>query len=122
MRCSKLSPSDSVVLRPACLSALTDDNLSFASFSSSGFMQIFVKALNGRFLTLSVHSNDFVEAVKGEIQNKEGIPADQQRLIFDGQQLEDERTLASYNIRNESTLTLAFRLRGGKGLKHRKWT
>jgi ubiquitin C len=79
-------------------------------------MQIFVKTLTGKTITLDIELGDTIEAVKVQIHNKEGLPPDQQKLVFSGKKLEDNLSFAHYNIEKRTTLHLLLRLSGGSQL------
>ncbi len=92
---------------------VSDPNTEQESASQIATMQIFVKTVAGRTITIDANSLDLVYKVKTKIQDRECIPPDQQRLLYNGKQLEDAKTLSDYNIEKESTLYLLLRLRGG---------
>jgi ubiquitin-large subunit ribosomal protein L40e len=74
--------------------------------------QISVRKLTGENLSLSITAETTIAMMKSQIEELDGIPTDQQRLIFDGQQLEDDRTAGDYNIQAEALVHLVLRLRG----------
>lgn len=80
--------------------------------NASGQMKIYVKTMTGKMVTLKVSPLDTIEVVKEKYEKIEGIPPDQQRLVFNGQQLLDGNTLSFYNIQNQSTLFFFLRLCG----------
>lgn len=79
-----------------------------------GGMQLFVKTLTGKTVSIEVEEGESIEDVKAKIAEKEGIPPEQQRLIFGGQQLQDSKTIDDYDVGDDATLHLVLRLRGGK--------
>lgn len=85
----------------------------FAQEQTQGGYEILIKTLTGTQFTLSVVPADTIAAVKQQITDRQGIPVEQQRLIFVGVQLEDQRTLSDYNVQKDATLYLVLRLRGG---------
>ena len=79
--------------------------------TGNGIKQIFIKTLTGKSLTLEVTDTDTIGSIKQKILEKDGIPVDQQRLVFNGKQLEDAQTIADYNIQDLANIHLVLRLR-----------
>ena len=90
-----------------------DKNISSNPSSGGSSKQIFIKTLAGKTITMDINDNDTIGSIKGKIFEKEGIPVDQQRLVFNGKQLEDNQTVNSYGIENDSSIHLVLRLKGG---------
>mmetsp|Transcript_73416 Transcript_73416/g.147842 ORF Transcript_73416/g.147842 Transcript_73416/m.147842 type:complete len:131 (+) Transcript_73416:92-484(+) len=78
-----------------------------------GGMQLMVKTLDGKTVTVEAEEEDTIEDIKNKIMEKEGVPVDQQRLIFGGKQLDSDKTLADYDVQEDSTFHMVLRLRGG---------
>lgn len=108
---SKLIPS-----RPCFNRSFLSETVNFPR----GGMQLFVKTLTGKTVSIEVEEGESIEDVKAKIAEKEGIPPEQQRLIFGGQQLQDAKTLSDYDVGDDSTLHLVLRLRGGNFFSRNK--
>jgi len=92
--------------------SMSESNIS--SGDANGSKQIFIKTLQGKTITMDVNDSDTIGAIKHRIFEKEGIPVDQQRLVFNGKQLEDAQTISSYGIEADSNIHLVLRLKGGQ--------
>jgi len=112
-----ITNNDSMKLLPTTTtvkpSIITTSSSSSSLLNLRGGMQLFVKTLTGKTVTIDVEEGESIEDVKAKIAEKEGIPPEQQRLIFGGQQLQDGKTIDDYDVGDDSTLHLVLRLRGG---------
>ena len=103
------------LLPPSSVSLVRSSTLDTV-FGIRGGMQLFVKTLTGKTVSIEVEEGESIEDVKAKIAEKEGIPPEQQRLIFGGQQLQDAKTLDDYDVGDDATLHLVLRLRGGNAM------
>lgn len=83
-------------------------------------MNVYIKTMTGSTIPIEIDEDDSIEILKEKIEKKEGIPPDQQRLVFSGKQLDNTKTISDYQIKEDSTLNLVLRLRGGKKRLRRK--
>ncbi|KAF9523328.1 hypothetical protein CPB83DRAFT_863076 [Crepidotus variabilis] len=107
------SPSDRQVFNRGSSISKSSETICLTAMFDVSPMVVNVKTLTGKTITLFCEPCDTIECIRSLIQDKEGIPPDQQRLVFVGKQLEDARTLEDYNITEDSVIHLKLRLRGG---------
>jgi len=93
---------------------MSESNISSSNGNGTGSKSIFIKTLSGKTIAMDIDDSDTIGVIKQRIFEKEGIPVDQQRLVFNGKQLEDAQTVGSYGIEAESNIHLVLRLKGGQ--------